>query len=318
MTQTKLFIPDMKRWRVPELEEKEVLIIEDSPAVGILLKEFLTKLGFKKIHSCQNGKTGIETFKEIIESGTVPLVFLDYNLPDMNAFSIMSQLLNIRPDIKVIIETARDKTEESIKDVIAQGAYQYLAKPIRLDKIKEIVETLKNEEAAILNEEVSAKIANLMSNTTQISILRLSQYLGKTEEEILSSIKQLISDKKVIQINTIKEIACPRCNHVRVAQMFHCPKCNGVDFKQERIIEHYKCGNVSTEASYVDDKCPKCHQVIKVFGVDYRKQDNFYACNECKEIFSIIFTEYMCLKCSERFTLEHAKLLTSQGYSWLK
>ena len=301
-----------------ELEEKEVLIIEDSPAVGILLKEFLTKLGFKKIRSCQNGKDGISVFKEVIESGTVPLVFLDYNLPDMNAFSIMSQLLNIRPDVKVIIETAREKTEESIKDVIAQGAYQYIAKPIRLEKIKEIVETLKNEEMITTDEETFSKIVNLMSNATQISLLRLSQYLDKPEEVILPSVKQLISDKKIIQINTIKEIACPRCNHIRIAQMFHCPKCRGVDFKQEKIIEHYKCGNVSTESSYVDDKCPKCHQVIKVFGVDYRTQDNFYACNECKEIFSEIFTEYLCLKCNEKFTLERAKLLTSQGYTWLR
>lgn len=301
-----------------EIEDREILIIEDSPAVGILLKEFLTKLGFKKIQSCQTGKDGINAFKEIIESGTAPLVFLDYNLPDMNAFSIMSQLLNIRPDVKVIIETAREKTEESIKDVIAQGAYQYLAKPIRLEKIKEIIETLKNEEVIIANEETFTKIVNLMSNATQISLLRLSQYLDRPEEEIMPSIKQLISDKKVIQINTIKEIACPRCNHIRVAQMFHCPKCRGVDFKQEKIIEHYKCGNVSTESSYVDDKCPKCHQVIKVFGVDYRTQDNFYACNECKEIFAEISTDYLCLKCNEKFTLERAKLLSSQGYSWLR
>jgi DNA-binding response OmpR family regulator len=111
------------------LEEKEVLVIEDSPAVGILLKEFLAKLGLKKIHYCQNGKTGIDTFKEIIAAGTVPLVFLDYNLPDMTGYSIMSQMLSVRPDVKVIIETAREKTEDSIKDVIAQGAYQYLGKP---------------------------------------------------------------------------------------------------------------------------------------------------------------------------------------------
>ena len=307
----------MKRWRVSKLEEKEILIIEDSPAVGILLKEFLNKLGFKKIHSCQNGKTGIETFKEITKSGTVPLVFLDYNLPDMNAFSIMTQLLNVRPDVKVIIETAREKTEESIKDVIAQGAYQYLAKPIRLEKIKEIIETLKNEEAVVTKETFDS-VVNLMSNATQISLLRLSQYLNKPDEEILSIIKQLVSDKKIIRINMIKEIACPRCTNIRVAQMFHCPKCKGVDFKQEKIIEHYKCGNVSTVSSYVEDKCPKCHQTIKVFGVDYRTQDNFYACNECKEIFSEISTNYLCLKCNDRFTLEHAKLLSSQGYSWFR
>ncbi|TBR22548.1 MAG: response regulator, partial [Candidatus Nitrosotenuis sp.] len=208
---------------MPLLEEKEVLIIEDSPAVGILLKDFLNKLGFKKIHSCQNGKAGIEAFKEITTKGMVPLVFLDYNLPDMNALSIMTQLLSVRPDVKVIIETAREKTEESIKDVIAQGAYQYLAKPIRLEKIKEIVETLKIEES-IITKEIFDNVVNLMSNTTQISLLRLSQYLSKTDEEIIPIINQLVSNKKIVQINTIKEIACPRCNNVRVAQMFHCPK----------------------------------------------------------------------------------------------
>ncbi|MBM2852029.1 MAG: hypothetical protein HW420_576 [Candidatus Nitrosotenuis sp.] len=301
-----------------KLEEKEVLIIDDSPAVGILLKEFLNKLGFKKIHSCQNGITGIETFKEIIKSGTVPLVFLDYNLPDMYALSVMTQLLSIRPDVKVIIETARERTEESIKDLIAQGAYQYLAKPIRLEKIKETIETLKNEEMELATVDTLDSVVNLMSNTTQISLLRLSQYLNKTDEEILPIIKQLVSNKKITKINTIKEIACPKCNHIRVAQMFHCPKCKGADFKQEKIIEHYKCGNVSTESSYNEDKCPKCHQLIKVFGVDYRMQDNFYACNECKEIFSEISINYLCLKCNDKFTLEHAKLLSSQGYSWLR
>ena len=301
-----------------KLEEKEVLIIDDSPAVGILLKEFLNKLGFKKIHSCQNGITGIETFKEITKSGMVPLVFLDYNLPDMYALSVMTQLLNIRPDVKVIIETARERTEEAIKDLIAQGAYQYLAKPIRLEKMKEIIETLKNEEMELTTVGTLDSVVNLMSNTTQISLLRLSQYLNKTDEEILPIIKQLVSNKKITKINAIKEIACPKCNHIRVAQMFHCPKCKGVDFKREKIIEHYKCGNVSTESSYIEDKCPKCHQIIKVFGVDYRMQDNFYMCNECKEIFTEISTNYLCLKCNDRFTLEHAKLISSQGYSWLR
>jgi CheY-like chemotaxis protein len=70
------------------IEDLDVLVIEDSPAVGMLLKEFLNKLGFEKIHHCQNGKTGIESFKGLVDSGKTPLVFLDYNLPDMTGYSI--------------------------------------------------------------------------------------------------------------------------------------------------------------------------------------------------------------------------------------
>lgn len=301
-----------------DIEDKEVLIIEDSPAVGIILKEFLSKLGLKRIHHCQNGKTGIETFKEIIESGKNPLVFLDYNLPDMTAFSIMTQMLSIRPDVKVIIETAREKSEDSIKDVIAQGAYQYLGKPIRLEKLKEIIDTLRLEETQLIDEETSKILEKLVSSSTQISLLQISEHLNKKDSEIPPQIQKLISDKKIVQINDIREIGCPRCSSVRITQTFHCPKCKGTNFKQDKIIEHYKCGNVSSASSYTDDKCPKCHRPIKVFGVDYRTQDNMFTCNDCAEIFSEILTNYLCLKCNDKFTLEHAKFLTSPGYSWLK
>lgn len=297
------------------LEEKDVLIIEDSPAVGILLKEFLSRLGMKKIRHCQNGKTGIESFRELVEAGQMPLVFLDYNLPDMTALSIMTQLLALRPDVKVIIETARERSEESIKDVIAQGAYQYLPKPIRLEKLKEIIDTLRVEE---MPESISESLEKLASGLTQISILRIQQQLNKDEKEIMPQINRLIEYKKLVQINDIKEVSCPKCSSVRVTQTFHCPKCNGTSFKQDRIIEHYKCGNVSSASTYEDDKCPKCHQQIKVFGVDYRVQENMYKCNGCSEIFSEILSNYLCMKCNERFKLEDAKIVSSKGFSWIK
>src|SRR5574338_83073 len=297
------------------LEEKDVLIIEDSPAVGILLKEFLNRLGFKKIHHCQNGKTGVESFKELLEIGKMPLVFLDYNLPDMTAFSIMTQMLALRPDVKVIIETARERSEESIKDVIAQGAYQYLPKPIRLDKLKEIIDTLKAEEK---QEIISESIEKTASGLTQFSLLRVQQQLNKDEKDIMQQINRLIEDKKLVQINDIKEASCPKCSSVRVTQTFHCPKCNGTSFKQDKIIEHYKCGNVSSSSTYVDDKCPKCRQQIKVFGVDYRVQENMYQCNSCSEIFAELLANYLCMKCNEKFKLENAKILSSSGFSWVK
>jgi len=56
-------------------------------------------------------------------------------LPDMNGFSVMTQLVKIKPNVKVIIETALERNEQSIKDVIAEGAYQYLAKPIRFEQM---------------------------------------------------------------------------------------------------------------------------------------------------------------------------------------
>ena len=107
-------------------EKKEILIIEDSNAINILLKQFLERLDYKKIHTCEDGESGIVKFQELVGAKNIPTVLLDYNLPDMNAFSVITQLLTIHPDTKVIIETASEKTEEGIKKTIAYGAHHYL------------------------------------------------------------------------------------------------------------------------------------------------------------------------------------------------
>jgi len=300
-----------------QLTDREILVIDDSPAIGIFFRDFLKKLGFDKVHSCENGKTGIETFEEIVGTGATPIVFLDYNLPDMNAYSVMTQLLNIRPDVKVIIATAREKHEDAIKEVIAQGAYQYLPKPLRLENVKEIMDTLQKEEDyqdSFETDDTQKSLEFLIKSSSQTSLTRVSQYLGKTKEETLPLIQKLKSENKIIQLDDIREIACPDCGLVRVSQVYHCPSCQGSNFKQEKLIEHYDCGNISPEKSYVNDMCPKCRKEIKVLGVDYKVMDNFYVCNDCKEKFTEVSTDFLCLRCNNKFPLDKAKWETSSGY----
>ena len=105
-----------------------VLIIEDSAAIGLLLTEFIKKLGYSDVRITETGESGVLLFKGLVENQTPPLVFLDYNLPDSTAKSIMSQLLTIKPDTKIIIETANSKDEDIIKEVIGLGAYHYIQK----------------------------------------------------------------------------------------------------------------------------------------------------------------------------------------------
>jgi len=246
-----------------KLNEREILVIDDSPAIGLFFRDFLQKLGFSKIHTCENGETGIKTFEEIVSTGKVPIVFLDYNLPDMNGFSVLTQLLIKRPDVKVIIETSREKNEETIKKVIAEGAYEYLSKPIRLENVKEIIDTISKEEEygeTGSPEDITDKVEFLIKFSTQFSLTRISQYMEKPKEEINLIIKKLVSEHKIKSLDNIKEIACPECGSVKISQTFHCPSCKGSKFKQEKLIEHYDCGNTSSEKEYVEDVCPKCRK----------------------------------------------------------
>ena len=301
------------------VRDRDFLIIEDSPAVSLLLKEFLTKLGITKFHFCSFGKSGIEIFKELVELDSIPIILLDYNLPDMNAFSVMTQMVNIRPDIKVILETALDKDDQKIKDVIAQGAYQYLPKPIRYETLKEIIETLEAEESVFNKSDDNInEIEQIINRNTRISYAKILEFLDIDKEEFVPIISRLKAEKRILQVNDVREIACQNCNSVKVAQVFYCPTCNGSNFKQNNLIEHYDCGNVSSSSSYVEDHCPKCRKKIKILGSDYRVMENFYTCNDCNENFQDVPSSFLCLRCNVQFSVDQAKWQTSPCYQITK
>ncbi|TLX66313.1 MAG: response regulator [Thaumarchaeota archaeon] len=296
-------------------QKKNILIIEDSLAVATLIQDFLKKLGYHDIEICTNGGSGIQVFEDLVNSNKMPVIILDYSLPDMNANDMMSELFTISPNVKIIIESANEKTDESIKDVLRHGAYQYLEKPIRFENVKNTMEILEKEDKILENEPVdNTNIDSFLKSSTQISLARISEYSGKKKEEILEYLKKLKDEEKVVHLGDIKEISCNMCDSVKIGQNFHCPGCNGSNFKHGKLIEHFKCGNVSVEDSYKNDICPKCHKEIKIIGVDYKVIDNYYICSDCGEKFPEPTMNYVCIRCNNKFKLEQAKWITSEGF----
>ena len=71
--------------------KNDILIVEDSPAIGLLLSNYLEKLGYSHIHICDTGAAAITTFNDLITENKKPIVLLDYMLPDMDARSVLTQ-----------------------------------------------------------------------------------------------------------------------------------------------------------------------------------------------------------------------------------
>ncbi|MDE1725650.1 MAG: response regulator [Thaumarchaeota archaeon] len=296
-------------------KKNSILIIEDSLAISMLIHEFLKKLDYHDVHTCNTGKAGIQSFSDLVNKGIVPVVFLDYHLPDMTANEIMSNILSIRPDTRIIIETADAKNEEQIKAALRDGAYQYVEKPIRYENLKNVIKTLEEEEPDIEKQtfDHGQKIESFLKMSTRISVMRLSEYSDTKVEVVKEYVKKLESEGRIQRIEDIKEITCNQCNSMRIAMNFYCPSCKSSNFKQGKLIEHFKCGNVSIDESYTNNTCPKCRKEIKILGVDYKAIDNYYICNDCGDKFPEPAHDYICVKCNNRFALDKAKWITSEG-----
>lgn len=137
--------------------KRDIIVIEDSLTVATLLRDFLNKLGYQSIHICENGASGIRVFEDFVKAEKMPLVFLDYGLPDMKGDEVMEKILSISPDAKIILETASEKDEEEIKDAIRHGIYDYLGKPIRFENVKNIMDTFEKENAILQQPELATQ-----------------------------------------------------------------------------------------------------------------------------------------------------------------
>lgn len=310
--------------------KNDILIIEDSPLIGKLLQSYLEQLDYFQIHLCKTGKLGVKKFKSLVEEKKEPIVLLDDSLPDMDAHSVFTQMLDIKPNVHVILETATEKEDQSIKDLISLGAFRVLEKPIRFDNLKQIFETIEKEQDFFQKEsaqvdlfrqathEIQAQIQNhvefMVKSLKHISTNFIVQLIGQADEFVITHLKKLEKENKILNMGEKKEIACNQCDSVKVTQIFYCPACRSSDFKLGHLIEHYDCGNITEEASYRDDICPNCHREIKALGVDYRVMQNHYLCNNCNEFFPEISTEYFCLKCEIKFKLNDCTWKSSICY----
>jgi len=307
-----------------------VLIIEDSPAIGMLLKNYLEKLGYTQIRICTNGSTAIETFKELVTLEKHPIVLLDYMLPDMDARSILTQMLEVQPNARVVLETATEKDDAGIKELIRLGVYQYLEKPIRFENLKSIFETIEKEQSFFEEDSEQVKILKqekqedqkklhdqidfIINSSKQISLNLIEQLIGFSNESITFYLKELEDKGKIVRIDEKKEIACNQCDSVKITQTFYCPSCKSSNFRLGKLIEHYDCGNISEENTYTNDMCPSCNKEIKALGVDYRVMQNHYICNNCKGFSSEISTDYLCLKCENKFKFDECRWKSSPNY----
>lgn len=308
----------------------DILIVEDSPAISMLLKSYLEKLGFTQIHTCGTGSAAIATFNDLVSQKKQPLVLLDFMLPDMDARSVLTQMLEVQPNARVILETATEKDDEGIKELIRLGVYQYIEKPIRFENLKTIIETIEREQSFFENdsekiasqkqsekeaeEKVSEHIDFILKSANQISINKIIQILGVSNDSVAPYLEKLEKEGKIIQLGEKKEIACNQCDSIRTSQVFYCPNCKSSNFKLGKLIEHYDCGNITEEKTYENDTCPNCNKEIKALGVDYRVMNNHYICNNCNEFFPEISTDYICLKCENKFKLEEARWKSSVNY----
>ena len=117
-------------------EKKPIVVVDDSPAITLKLNDYLQKLGYKDIHTFADGKNALKSIKKLIQSSQNPIILLDMDLPGMTGDEIAKTLLELKPDLSIILITADEKTSPRVRKTIGWGSTAFIQKPFTINELK--------------------------------------------------------------------------------------------------------------------------------------------------------------------------------------
>lgn len=202
--------------------QPKILVVDDEPDITASFQSFFGRRGFL-VNTAASGKDALD----IIKTSRPDLIFLDLTLPELTGKEVLRELRAFDKKTKVIIITGHAlESEEEDREFQSLGISAYLNKPIVLEKLVEIVESVlgnkfnpKDLERYKLIRETGPSISstvhrlkNLLGNMrNQCEVFLLNKrdgvFNGKPEKELEKMSNEIIEDviKTVDQVMEIFE-----------------------------------------------------------------------------------------------------------------
>jgi two-component system, NtrC family, nitrogen regulation response regulator NtrX len=164
----------------------KILVIDDERAIRRALREILEFEEFE-VDEAENGKEGLDKAK----SGAYDIIFCDIKMPEMDGMEVLDGLLAENIDSPVIMISGHGNIETAVQ-AIKKGAFDFIEKPLDLNRILVTIRNAKDKTVLIEEKKVLKKT---------VKSFKGSSIIGETEGIIL--IKEMIekvapSDARVL------------------------------------------------------------------------------------------------------------------------
>lgn len=163
-----------------------ILIVDDEKGIRDGLKLFLKREGHLTF-TAEDGKEALE----ILEKNDIDLVISDLRMPHINGDELLAFIKKDYPGVKVIILTGHGTVENAV-EAMRNGAYDFLIKPLNLEKLGLIVKRALSQRQLEIDNRLLKKKLNVFSK----------QMIGKSDKMIKISnlIEQVAPSKTSVLI----------------------------------------------------------------------------------------------------------------------
>lgn len=167
----------------------KLLIVEDEPRIVTFVEEGLQAEGFSTAVAV-DGEAGLRAAAD----PDVGLVILDIGLPKIDGLTVLTRLRQTRPDLPVLMLTARSDTRSKVGGLNA-GADDYLTKPFAFAELLARIRALLRRDvrqrelsAGNLRLDLRARIVHFGTQAIDLTSreFALLEYLMRRSNEVVS------------------------------------------------------------------------------------------------------------------------------------
>jgi DNA-binding response OmpR family regulator len=170
-----------------------ILLCEDDPNLGIVLKNFLELNEFEVVLE-RDGRLGLAAFQR----EKFDICLLDVMMPKMDGFALAKEIRDINEEVPLFFLSAKSMKEDQIKGY-KLGADDYITKPfdteLLLLKIKAILKRNEEQHKEQENTEYDLGIYHFVPKLRKLSSANGEVTLSPKENELLKMLSEYKNDK---------------------------------------------------------------------------------------------------------------------------
>jgi len=153
--------------------QPKLLIAEDDPNLGQILKEYLEVKGYQTI-LCKDGEEGLEAF----QNNNFSLCILDIMMPKKDGFTLAKEIRSVDKKTPIIFLTAKSLKEDTIEG-FKIGGDDYITKPFSMEEL-------------LLRMKAILKRTGQDGDNSENQIIQVGKFSFDPQQQVLTSSKKTI------------------------------------------------------------------------------------------------------------------------------
>ena len=115
------------------MANQKILIVDDEKNIRLTMRQALQPLGYD-VGTAVNGEDALKQ----LEADDFGLILLDLKMPGMDGLDVLRRVVELRPDIRVILISAHGTVEHAV-EAMRLGAVDFIQKPFVPKELRDIV-----------------------------------------------------------------------------------------------------------------------------------------------------------------------------------